>query len=94
MAYGRGMMHRQRGLPYGGSLGAVFPALNEVGDVHYVQTRYLNPGNGPKYDNPAASLGSNPPYGSDGDEVVEGTAVVECVVHGRSRPERRSRRFG
>ena len=54
------MMHRQRGLAYGGSIGAVFPALNEQGDVHYVQTRYLNPGTGPKYDNPAASLATNP----------------------------------
>ena len=57
---GREMMQRQRGLPYGGGVGAVFPALNERGDVHYVQTRYLDPGGGPKYDNPAASLGHNP----------------------------------
>ena len=47
---GRQMMQRQRGLAYGGSIGAVFPALNEQGDVHYVQTRYLEPGDGPKYD--------------------------------------------
>ena len=57
---GREMMQRQRGLPYGGSVGAVFPALNERGDAHYVQTRYIDPGRGPKYDNPAASLGHNP----------------------------------
>jgi Toprim-like len=57
---GRDMMQRQRGLAYGGSIGAVFPALNEQGDVHYVQTRYLNPGTGPKYDNPAGALGKNP----------------------------------
>ena len=57
---GRQMMQRQRGLPYGGSIGAVFPALDERGEVAYVQTRYLNPGSGPKYDNPAASLGHNP----------------------------------
>jgi hypothetical protein len=57
---GRQMMQRQRGLAYGGSIGAVFPALNEQGDVHYIQTRYLNPGTGPKYDNPAASLAPNP----------------------------------
>jgi hypothetical protein len=57
---GRQMMQRQRGLPYGGGVGAVFPALDERGEVAYVQTRYLNPGNGPKYDNPAASLGMNP----------------------------------
>jgi hypothetical protein len=57
---GREMMQRQRGLAYGGSIAAVFPALNEQGDVHYVQTRYLNPGTGPKYDNPAASLAANP----------------------------------
>ena len=57
---GRQMMHRQRGLPYGGSVGAVFPAFNEYGEVHYVQTRYLNPGTGPKYDNPSAALAANP----------------------------------
>jgi Toprim-like len=57
---GREMMQRQRGLAYGGSIAAVFPALNEDGDVHYVQTRYLNPGTGPKYDNPAAALAANP----------------------------------
>jgi DNA primase len=28
-----------------------------------VQTRYLEPGDGPKYDNPAASLGANPRLG-------------------------------
>ena len=54
------MMQRHRGLAYGGSIAAVFPALNEQGDVHYVQTRYLNPGTGPKYDNPSASLATNP----------------------------------
>lgn len=57
---GRQMMQRQRGLPYGGGIGAVFPALDEAGNVAYVQTRYLKPGNGPKYDNPAAALGANP----------------------------------
>jgi Toprim-like len=57
---GREMMQRRRGLAYGGSIGAVFPALNEQGDVHYVQTRYLNPGTGPKYDNPATALATNP----------------------------------
>ena len=57
---GRQMMHRQHGLAHGSSIGAVFPALNEQGDIHYVQTRYLTPGTGPKYDNPAASLAKNP----------------------------------
>lgn len=57
---GRSMMRRQRGLPYGNSYGAVFPALDPNGKVRYLQTRYLDPGDGPKYDNPAAALGSNP----------------------------------
>jgi Toprim-like len=57
---GRDVMQRQRGLAYGGSIGAVLPALSEKGDVHYVQTRYLKPGTGPKYDNPAAALATNP----------------------------------
>ena len=37
-----------------------FPALNEQGEIRYVQTRYLNPGTGPKYDNPSAALATNP----------------------------------
>jgi DNA primase len=57
---GRQMMQRQRGLPHGGGMGAVFPALDEAGNVAYVQTRYLDPGSGPKYDNPAAALAANP----------------------------------
>lgn len=57
---GRRMMRRQRGLPYGNSIAAVLPALDPTGNVRYLQTRYLEPGGGPKYDNPAAALGSNP----------------------------------
>jgi hypothetical protein len=57
---GRELLHRRRGLPYGASVGAVFPALDPAGRIRYLQTRYLEPGDGPKYDNPAASLGSNP----------------------------------
>lgn len=57
---GREMFHRRRGLPYGATAGAVFPALDPAGRIRYLQTRYLEPGEGPKYDNPAASLGSNP----------------------------------
>lgn len=57
---GRHMMRRRRGLPYGNSIAAVFPALDPDGEVSYLQARYLDPGDGPKYDNPAGSLGSNP----------------------------------
>lgn len=57
---GRAMLHRRRGLPYGATPGAVFPALDPDGRIRYLQTRYLDPGSGPKYDNPAATLGSNP----------------------------------
>jgi DNA primase len=57
---GRRMMRRRRGLPYGNSIAAVFPALDPDGQVRYLQARYLDPGDGPKYDNPAAALGSNP----------------------------------
>jgi hypothetical protein len=57
---GRRMMRRRRGLPYGNSIAAVFPALDQDGEVRYLQARYLEPGDGPKYDNPAAALGSNP----------------------------------
>lgn len=51
---------RARGLPYGASIAAVFPALGPEGDIRYLQARYLHPGDGPKYDNPASSLGTNP----------------------------------
>lgn len=57
---GRTLLHRRRGLPYGSSVGAVFPALDPAGRIRYLQTRYLEPNDGPKYDNPAATLGSNP----------------------------------
>lgn len=57
---GRNRMRRQRGLPYGSSPAAVFPALDPAGTVRYLQARYLDPGDGPKYDNPAAALGTNP----------------------------------
>jgi hypothetical protein len=57
---GRHMMNRRRGLPHGTSLAATFPALDADGQVRYVQTRYLEPGDGPKYDNPASALGTNP----------------------------------
>lgn len=57
---GRELFQRRRGLPYGASAGAVFPALDPGGRIRYLQTRYLDPGDGPKYDNPAATLGSNP----------------------------------
>jgi DNA primase len=58
---GRRAMYRNKGLPYGTSLGATFPALDPLGTVRYVQTRYLQPEpGGPKYDNPAGDLGTNP----------------------------------
>jgi Toprim-like len=57
---GRHLMRRTRGLPYGTSIAATFPALAPDGRTTYVQSRYLDPGDGPKYDNPAAALGTNP----------------------------------
>lgn len=45
---GRHLMRRQRGLPYGQSAAAVFPALDPAGKVRYLQARYLEPGNSPK----------------------------------------------
>jgi DNA primase len=38
----------------------VFPALDEDGGVRYLQARCLDPGDGPKYLNPAADLAANP----------------------------------
>lgn len=57
---GRRMMPRRRGLPFGNSVAAVLPALDPDGQVQYLQARYLEPGDGPKYDNPSGVLGSNP----------------------------------
>jgi hypothetical protein len=58
---GRRIMTRRRGLPRGDGIAATFPALDPNGAVRYVQTRYLEPRpGGPKYDNPANELGSNP----------------------------------
>jgi DNA primase len=58
---GRTTLHRRRGLPYGADVGAVLPALDPVGHVTYVQTRYLCPDRvGRKYDNPSAALAPHP----------------------------------
>jgi hypothetical protein len=58
---GRGVMPRRRGLPSGAVPAATFPALDQAGDVAYVQTRYLDPPAGlQKYDNPSSRLGANP----------------------------------
>lgn len=57
---GRDLLIRRRGLPYGAGPAAVFPALSQSGNVHYLQARYLEPIGGDKYDNPAGALGSNP----------------------------------
>lgn len=57
---GRSMLFRAKGLPYGATPGATFPALDHDGTVQYVQTRYLDPRSDIKYDNPSGRLGSNP----------------------------------
>jgi DNA primase len=57
---GRSLLPRRRGLPPGSAVAAVFPALDEGGAVRYVQARSLEPGDGPKYFNPAAALAVNP----------------------------------
>jgi hypothetical protein len=58
---GRTRFHRRRGLPYGATIAATFPALDQAGTIRYVQARYLDPpDSGDKYDNPARNLGTNP----------------------------------
>jgi hypothetical protein len=57
---GRRMLPRVRGLPWGAGPAATFPALDQAGELRYVQTRYLEPGERGKYDNPAAYMGTNP----------------------------------
>lgn len=75
---GRHMMRRRSGLPYGHGLAAVLPALDHHGQLRYLQTRYLEPGDGPKYDNPAARLGSNSrlAWTRTTGEPVTGTLIV------------------
>ena len=73
---GRRLLPRSRGLPHGRSIAAVFPAHDPIGNLRYLQTRYLEPGDGPKYDNPASALGTNPrlawttPVNPSGQEVL------------------------
>jgi Toprim-like len=52
---------RRRGLPHGQTVAATFPALDQAGNIRYVQARYIAPIDGmDKYDNPAGHLGTNP----------------------------------
>lgn len=57
---GRRRMFRDRGLPFGRTPAAVMPSLDEDGALAYVQARYIEPGEGDKYDNPTRRLGTNP----------------------------------
>lgn len=60
---GSNKLRRAGGLPRGGP-GAVFPALSADGEIEYLQTRFLVPGEqGSKYGNPANRLGDNPRHG-------------------------------
>jgi hypothetical protein len=85
---GRTMLRRQRGLPYGATPAVTFPALDPAGQVRYLQARYLNPApDGPKYDNPAGYLGSNPraawtiPIGSgSGDALVVCEGIPDALT--------------
>jgi DNA primase len=58
---GRQRFYRRKGLPYGATAAATFPALDQAGNIRYVQARYLDPAEGAdKYDNPSRRLGTNP----------------------------------
>ena len=57
---GPSVLRRPAGIPRGGVVAAVFPALDPSGAVTYMQARYLDPGDRSKYDNPASRLGDNP----------------------------------
>jgi DNA primase len=64
---GRHLLPRPKGLPFGAGgdrhpqPAATFPALDQAGNVRYVQARYLDPAAaGIKYDNPSLARGSNP----------------------------------
>lgn len=70
-------LRRVRGLPRGGPA-AVFPALSDSGEIAYVQTRYLDPGDGPRYGNPITNLGDNPRHGWVRPVGSAKPAVVIC----------------
>ncbi|HWL41782.1 MAG TPA: toprim domain-containing protein [Ilumatobacter sp.] len=57
---GRAKLFRRKGLPYGASIAATFPALDPTGQIVYVQTRYIELEGSGKYDNPAMHLATNP----------------------------------
>jgi DNA primase len=75
---GRQMLRRPGGLPSGRALAATFPALSPTGDITYVQTRYLDPGDGPKYENPASKLGTNPRLAWTQRPVPDEGPLVVC----------------
>jgi DNA primase len=53
------LLARRRGLPRAG-VAAVLPVFDPTGRLSYLQARYLEPGDGPKYGNPSRRLGTNP----------------------------------
>ncbi|MCW2752467.1 MAG: zinc finger, CHC2-type [Aeromicrobium sp.] len=60
---GSSRLRRGSGLPRGGP-GAVFPAADGDGEIAYLQTRYIDPGeHRSKYGNPTSRLGDNPRHG-------------------------------
>jgi hypothetical protein len=59
---GPALLHRRRGLPRDG-LAAVLPTFDPVGDLAYVQARYVAPGTKRRYGNPVGRLGGNPGIG-------------------------------
>lgn len=75
---GIGRLRRGAGLPRGG-VAAVFPALAHDGDVVYVQSRYLDPGQDrPKYGNPVGRLGDNPRHGWTQPTGPPKTPILVC----------------
>ena len=79
--------------PTAPSLAATFPALDPDGQVRYVQTRYLEPGDGPKYDNPAGALGTNPRLAWTRHPRVATTGRARRVRGHPRRPHRRPSRL-
>ena len=58
------MMHRRRGLPYGNTIAAVFPALDPDGQIQYLQARYLDPGERPEVRQPRRRSRQQPAAGA------------------------------
>ena len=87
------LMRRRRGLPYGRPASPPCSPPSTRRRLRYVQARYLDPGDGPKYDNPAAALGSNPRLAWTQPDGPTATRRARRLRRHPRRPHRRPGRL-